>query len=98
MAAEEVSPSSDDSDSRAILIRLIPAKLLLGQLPPRDVLETYNLVDAYQPFITAFKDGDIASWRRLLAERREWLRARSVWLLWHDRGEILVWRNLFRHA
>lgn len=97
MAAKKVG-GVEYADSRAILIRLIPANLLLGLLPPRWLLEQYDLVDAYAPFIVAFKNGDLATWRRLLVERREWLRARSVWLLLFERGEILVWRNLFRNA
>lgn len=95
---EAVSVDWLRADDRSILVRLVPVQLLLGKLPLPGVLETYGLAEAYAPFITAFRNGDVAGWRRLLAERREWLRARNVWLLWFERGEILVWRNLFRHA
>lgn len=83
---------------RAILIRLIPVALLLGHLPRRAVLDQYALTAEFTPFIHAFRTGNVPAWRRLLTERRDWLRARNIWLLWFERGEILVWRNLFRKA
>jgi hypothetical protein len=46
----------------------------------------------------AFRTGNIPAWRRELDTNREWYRKRSIWLLLHERGEILVWRNLFRNA
>lgn len=72
--------------------------LLLGRLPRRDVLAQYGLEAEFTPFIRAFRTGNVAQWRRLLKERQEWLRNRSIWLLWYERAEILVWRNLFRKA
>ena len=86
------------TDRRAILVRLLACAVLCGQMPRAGVLEEFGLVEAYGPLLSAFRAGDVARWRRLLAERREWLRARNVWLLLFERGEILVWRNLFRHA
>lgn len=61
-------------------------------------MQHYSLEAEFTPFIQAFKTGNVPQWRRLLSERQEWLRARSIWLIWFERGEILVWRNLFRKA
>lgn len=61
------------------------------------MLEYYDL-PVFAPLVQAFRDGDVVRWRALIAEHREWLRARHIWLVLFERGEILVWRNLFRHA
>ncbi|KAK8865915.1 hypothetical protein IAR55_001063 [Kwoniella newhampshirensis] len=82
---------------RAILIRLIPVNLLLGLMPPQHLLRDYNMVE-FQPLIHASGTGNIPLWRRTLERSREWLRRRSVWLILFERGEILVWRNLFRRT
>ncbi|WVR05884.1 hypothetical protein IAU60_002910 [Kwoniella sp. DSM 27419] len=82
---------------RAILIRLIAVNLLLGQLPSQSILQTYDL-SAYLPLIQAYRTGNIPLWRQTLDTQREWFRRRSVWLILYERGEILVWRNLFRAA
>ncbi|KAL1410580.1 hypothetical protein Q8F55_004593 [Vanrija albida] len=91
-------PDGAWQQQRAILIRLIPVSLLLGKLPTQETLQTYDLEQPFGPLIHAFRTGNVAAWRQLLEAHREWLRARSIWLLLFERGEILVWRNLFRKA
>ncbi|OCF33358.1 hypothetical protein I316_05100 [Kwoniella heveanensis BCC8398] len=85
------------SQRRSILIRLIPVNLLLGLLPSQAILQQYDLPE-YVPLIQAYKTGNVPAWRKILEQRREWFRRRSVWLILYERGEILVWRNLFRRA
>ncbi|BEI99806.1 hypothetical protein CcaverHIS631_0408490 [Cutaneotrichosporon cavernicola] len=82
---------------RSILIKLIPAALLTGSLPAPGVLEEYDLA-VFAALVQAFRNGDVARWRALVQQHRQWLRAQNIWLLLFERGEILVWRNLFRHA
>jgi hypothetical protein len=79
------------------LIRLTPINLLLGRLLSLNLLERYNL-QHFLPLIHAFQTGNIPAWRAELERNREWYRARSIWLVLYERGEILVWRNLFRLA
>lgn len=62
------------------------------------MLQDYDLEEPFAPLIDAFRTGNVAAWRQLLDTHREWLRARSIWLLLFERGEILVWRNMFRKA
>ncbi|BEI84258.1 hypothetical protein CcaverHIS002_0408620 [Cutaneotrichosporon cavernicola] len=81
----------------SILIKLIPAALLTGSLPAPGVLEEYDLA-VFAALVQAFRNGDVARWRALVQQHRQWLRAQNIWLLLFERGEILVWRNLFRHA
>ncbi|WVO17900.1 hypothetical protein L204_105598 [Cryptococcus depauperatus] len=92
-----ISPKDEEGwmQRRSILIRLIPVNLLLGRIPSPEILETYKLKQ-FVPLINAFKTGNIPLWRRHLEEQREWLRRRSIWLILFERGELLVWRNLFR--
>lgn len=82
---------------RAILIRLIAVNLLVGIIPRRSTLEQYDLIQ-YAALLAAYRAGNVPAWRRELDASREWLRSRHVWLLLYERGEILVWRNLFRQA
>ncbi|WVW82279.1 hypothetical protein I302_104285 [Kwoniella bestiolae CBS 10118] len=82
---------------RAIIIRLIAVNLLVGILPSSRTLQEYNL-SHFLPLIHAYKTGNIPLWRRTLEENREWFRRRSIWLILYERGEILVWRNLFRNS
>lgn len=70
---------------------------MLGYLPNTQLLQTYDLLQ-FIPLIQAFRTGNIPAWRRELDTNREWYRKRSIWLLLHERGEVLVWRNLFRNA
>jgi hypothetical protein len=80
---------------RAILIRLIPVNLLLGTLPSPALLQQFNLLQ-FMPLIGAYQSGNVPAWRRELEESRHWYRRRHVWLILYERGETLVWRNLFR--
>ena len=86
-----------EPNGRSILIRLTPINLLLGRLLSPHLLEQYSLQD-FLPLIHAFQTGNIPAWRAELERNREWYRARSIWLVLYERGEILVWRNLFRLA
>jgi hypothetical protein len=78
---------------------LIPTNLLQGRLTTRAVLDAYH-VQIYIPFLHAFRMGNVSAWRRLLEmpANRDWLRKRNVWVMLYERGEILMWRNLFRRA
>jgi len=95
--AWSVCPDGAFQQRRAILVKLISVNLLLGSLPTRSCLQTYNLPQ-FIPLLAAFRQGNIPAWRRELDVNREWYRRRSVWLLLMERGEILVWRNLFRKS
>ncbi|EAL21817.1 hypothetical protein CNBC5190 [Cryptococcus deneoformans B-3501A] len=77
--------------------RVKTVNLLLGRLPCPKTLETYDLPQ-FRPLIDSFRTGNIPLWRRVLEEHREWFRRRSIWLVLYERGEILLWRNLFRQA
>ncbi|WWC58748.1 uncharacterized protein I303_101292 [Kwoniella dejecticola CBS 10117] len=80
---------------RSILIRLIAVNMLVGQLPSEATLREYDLLE-FLPLIYAYKSGNIPLWRRTLDQNRDWFRRRSIWLILYERGEILIWRNLFR--
>lgn len=71
--------------------------MLLGDLPSSQLLHQHGL-QQYLPLIHAFRTGNIPAWRAELERNREWYRGRSVWLLLYERGEILLWRNLFRRG
>jgi hypothetical protein len=62
-----------------------------------DTLQRHNL-PRFVPLLEAFQSGNLVAWRRALAKDVEWLRANGIWLVLFERGETLVWRNLFRSA
>ncbi|WWC66245.1 uncharacterized protein I206_100146 [Kwoniella pini CBS 10737] len=82
---------------RSIIIRLIAVKILLGRIPNENTLSEYNLPE-FLPLIHAYKTGNIPLWRKTLDNNRDWFRKRSIWLILYERGEILLWRNLFRQT
>lgn len=79
----------------SILIKLIPVNLLLGQQPSQLLLLEHRL-EGFFPLLQYFRQGNVKAFRREIYVNREWFRRRSIWLLLFERGEILVWRNLFR--
>ena len=79
------------------MIRSIPVNLLLGKHPRIDILNQYKL-QLFFPLINAYLTGNVAAWRKELETNNEWYRSRQIWLILYERGEILVWRNLFRRA
>lgn len=94
-----INKQGNADHDRAILSLQIPVKLLLGRLTSRAVLDAYDL-QIYIPLLHAFRTGNLSRWRQLLEvpRTRDWLRRRNVWVMLYERGEILVWRNLFRRA
>ncbi|ORX35961.1 hypothetical protein BD324DRAFT_629669 [Kockovaella imperatae] len=95
--AWQMCPSDCHQQQRAILIRLLPVNLLLGYSPTMTLLQRYKLGD-FMPLLRAFQSGNVVAFRRELLNCRDWYRHRSIWLILYERGEILVWRNLFRRA
>ena len=76
---------------------MIPVNLLVGLLPNPALINQYNL-HALTPLLVAFRTGNIPAWRAELDKNREFYRRHGTWLVLFERGETLVWRNLFRRA
>ncbi|RSH92915.1 hypothetical protein EHS25_008361 [Saitozyma podzolica] len=95
--AMRMCPQGAWQQRRAILIRLIPINILLGTLPSQTLLQQYDLPE-FAPLVHAYRTGNVVAWRNELETRKEWLRRRHVWLILYERGETLLWRNLFREA
>lgn len=86
------------TDTRAILVLLIPCNILNGRFPSPDLLKIFNLEQYFLPLIHAIKTGNRTLWVSTIEEHSEWYRSRGIWLILRERGEVLVMRTLFRRA
>lgn len=92
-----------DADSlphkqRAIFIRLLTCQILLGYFPASILLNHFNLHAQFRPLLQAIKWGDRAQYYQHFNKWSEWFRQRGLWLVLREKGEVLVWRSLFRNA
>ena len=83
---------------RAIFIRLLTCQILLGHFPSPLLLDHFNLHAQFGPLLQAIKWGDRALYYQHFNRWSEWFRQRGLWLVLREKGEVLVWRSLFRHA
>lgn len=86
------------SSNRAIFIRLLTCQILLGHFPTPMLLDHFNLRAQFGPLLQAIKWGDRALYYQHFNRWSEWFRQRGLWLVLREKGEVLVWRSLFRHA
>jgi hypothetical protein len=83
---------------RAIFIRLLTCQILLGHFPATILLDHFNLHAQFGPLLEAIKWGDRAQYYRHFNKWSEWFRKRGLWLVLREKGEVLVWRSLFRNS
>lgn len=83
-------------NKRLVLAYLIPAKLMRGKLPQKNLLEKYGLSE-YGPLADAVRQGDMRLFRECLV-RNEWLFRRRGLFILLERLKLLVYRTLFRRT
>lgn len=83
---------------RAIFIRLLTCQILLGYFPAPILLNHFNLHAQFGPLLQAIKWGDRAQYYQHFNKWSQWFRQRGLWLVLREKGEVLVWRSLFRNA
>lgn len=93
-----VSTGTDDPARRAIFIRLLTCQILLGSFPAPHLLTHFNLDAQFGPLITAIRTGDRAMYYTCFETWGGWYRKRGLWLVLREKGEVLVWRSLFRNT
>ncbi len=90
--------ADDDAFARAIFVRLATCQILLGQFPRPHLLAEFGVTDPFLPLIAAIKAGDRAAYHSCFVRWSEWYRRRGIWLVLREKGEVLLWRNLFRNT
>ena len=89
---------------RLILIHLIASNIILGRFPRSTVWqrpEAAGLQSKFEPFCSAIRRGDLASFRKLTEvdnDYAEWFIQKRILLQMSNRCEILVWRSLARRS
>lgn len=92
------------SQRRQLLVYLITTNLILGRFPSQALLqrpEATDLAPRFLPLCHIIKTGNIALFRRYLAdgsESGEWFAKKGVLLQLRNRCEVLVWRSLTRRV
>lgn len=81
-----------------MFIRLLTCQILLGYFPARKLLDHFQLHAQFGPLIEAIRTGDRAMYYRCFEEWGPWYRKRGLWLVLREKGEVLVWRSLFRNT
>ncbi|KAJ9092524.1 hypothetical protein QFC20_007337 [Naganishia adeliensis] len=96
--AFDMCPVHAERNLRAIFIRLLACQILLGSFPAPHLLSHFNLHAQFGPVIQAIRTGDRAMYYRCFEEWGGWYRKRGLWLVLREKGEVLVWRSLFRNT
>ncbi|KAI5449722.1 hypothetical protein NCC49_004087 [Naganishia albida] len=96
--AFDMCPVNAERNLRAIFIRLLTCQILLGSFPAPHLLTHFNLAAQFGPLITAIRTGDRALYYRCFEQWGGWYRKRGLWLVLREKGEVLVWRSLFRNT
>lgn len=80
---------------RAVLLYLVPARLLLGVAPSAALLDRYDLTGTYGGIVRGVTTGDLGAYATALA-RHEGLFMRRALFLVLDKLRTLVYRSLLR--
>ena len=83
---------------RRIIIPLTASALILGILPSEQLLQELGLGSVFISVMRAMQKGNGAAMMQALEQSREWLRARGIYLLLHDKLQVGCWRCLIRQA
>uniref|UniRef100_A0A0K2SYY5 PCI domain-containing protein 2 homolog n=3 Tax=Lepeophtheirus salmonis TaxID=72036 RepID=A0A0K2SYY5_LEPSM len=81
-------------NKRAILIYLIPVKMLLGHMPSMDLLKKYNLLE-FREVVLAVKEGNLLRLNAALEANEKIFIKCGIFLIL-EKLKIITYRNLFK--
>ncbi|KAF8472119.1 hypothetical protein BDZ91DRAFT_846658 [Kalaharituber pfeilii] len=100
-SAYTLCPLQCGSQRRKILTYLLPAAILIGKAPSKQLYsrpEAYGLEAIFSPLVTVLRRGDFAGFRHELRCNAPWLKKVGIYLLlWSCSPEIL-WQALARRT
>ncbi|ODV90221.1 hypothetical protein CANCADRAFT_103717 [Tortispora caseinolytica NRRL Y-17796] len=85
-------------NERVIMLHLVPASIVLGYMPTRQLLQTYNLDALYGPAVAAIKQGDRSAYYSHIEKTKLQLISVKVYSTMRYRMDTLLLRNLFRRV
>lgn len=83
-------------NKRAILIPLVATYLILGRYPEPALLDAANLAPVYGALTYYLKSGQAAAALEELDRHMDWFRVRGLYLIFREKLQISLWRNLAR--
>ncbi|KAK4450049.1 cop9 signalosome complex subunit 12 [Podospora aff. communis PSN243] len=100
-AAYKQCPPRFQKHRRQILTFWIPSNLLLGRFPSLNLLgrpEAVGFREIFFPICAAVRTGNFVAFYQALAQSREWLWDRGLYLTLLSRLKPLVWRSFSRRV
>lgn len=83
-------------NKRLILIYLIPVKMLLGNMPKREILQKYDVLQFYE-LTCALKEGNIAKFDEVIQRHELFFIKYGIYLI-VEKLKIIGYRNLFKRV
>jgi len=87
--------ASSMHNKRAILLTLIPAKMLENVYPTERLLQKYHLTDEFLPLLTALKTGNVSEYSRILLDKFDLYTSLGVFI-WLNKLKLVVYRNIIK--
>ncbi|CAG0923690.1 unnamed protein product [Notodromas monacha] len=82
------------ANKRKILMYLLPAKMILGQMPKLFILKKYNL-EQFEEVVLAVKQGNVRRLKEALETHQDFFVENGIYLIL-DKLSTLTFRNLFK--
>lgn len=81
-------------NKRLALIYLVPAKMLLGQMPKESALERFNL-RSFMPLVKSIREGNIRAFDAALDQEKDFYWTYGIYLLL-EKLRTILYRNIFK--
>lgn len=83
-----------EKNKRLILIYLVPVKMLLGYMPRKEKMATYNIIQFYE-LSCALKQGNIRLFDEVMQKYEEFFINTGIYII-VEKLKIIAYRNLFK--
>lgn len=83
-------------NKRLILIYLIPVKMLLGNMPKREILQKYDVLQFHE-LACALKEGNISKFDEVIQRHESFFIKYGIYLI-VEKLKIIGYRNLFKRV
>lgn len=81
-------------NKRLILLYLVPAKMLLGQMPKESALVKYQL-NSFMPLVKSIREGNIKAFDAALDQEKDFFWTYGIYLLL-EKLRTILYRNIFK--
>lgn len=92
--AFENCPRDYNRNKRLILIYLVPVKMLLGFMPKKEILQTYDVLQFHE-LAESLKEGNVRKFDKVIEKHESFFIKCGIYLL-VEKLKFIVYRNLFK--